>query len=72
MTPLLCESFCTEALKFPAVDTCTEADAGLTETEMGSGVAVTVMAAATVFVPSATDVAVSMTVAGFGTAAGAR
>jgi hypothetical protein len=53
------------------VDTCTEADAGLTETEMGSGVAVTEMAAAAVFVPSATDVAVSMTVAGFGTTAGA-
>jgi hypothetical protein len=41
------------------------------ETEMGSGVAVTVMVAAADFVPSATEVAVRVTVAGAGTTAGA-
>jgi hypothetical protein len=36
LTPLFCESFCTEAVKFAVVETCTEFDAGLTETEIGT------------------------------------
>ena len=71
VTPLFCKSFCTEALKLAAVDTCTEADVGLTETEIESGAAVTVMTAAADFVPSVTEVALRVTVAGTGTAAGA-
>ena len=48
-----------------------EAEVGLMETEMGTGAALTVMVAVFDFVPSATEVAVSVTVAGVGTAAGA-
>ena len=71
VTPLFCESFCTVALKFAVVETCTESDVGLTPTEIGSGTAVTVIVADADFVPSATDVAFSATVAGAGTNAGA-
>jgi hypothetical protein len=35
VTPLFCESFCTEAVKLPEVDTCRVVDAGLMETTMG-------------------------------------
>ncbi len=35
VTPLFCESFCTEAVKLAAVETCTEVDVGLMETAMG-------------------------------------
>jgi hypothetical protein len=70
-TPLFCESFCAEAVKFAAVETCTEVDVGLMETAMG-GAAVTVMIAGADFEPSATEVAVSVTVGGVGTLAGAR
>jgi hypothetical protein len=72
VTPLLCESFCTAALKFAAVETCTESDVGLTETEIGGGPAVIVKVAVADFVPSLTDVAFSVMVAGDGTVAGAE
>jgi hypothetical protein len=52
-------------------ETWTEVEVGLTETEMGGGAAVTVIVAAADFVPSLTEVAVSVTVGGAGTAAGA-
>jgi len=71
VTPLFCESFCTVAVKPAVVKTCTGVDVGLTETEIGAGAAVTVMVADADFVPSATDVAFSVTVAGVGTAEGA-
>ena len=71
VTPLFCESFCTAALKFAAVETCTESDVGLTETEIAGGPAVIVKIAVADFVPSLTDVAFSVTVAGDGTDAGA-
>ena len=68
---MFCESFCTEAVKLAVVETCTESELGLTETEMGGGAAVTVTLATADFVPSAMEVAVSVTEAGVGTAAGA-
>ncbi len=71
VTPLFCESFCTEAVKLATVETCTEVDVGLMETAMG-GAAVRVMIADADFEPSATEVAVSVTVGGVGTVAGAR
>jgi|SRR5712692_1703386 len=71
VTPLFCESFCTVALKLAAVDTWTEVDAGLTETEMGRGEAVTVTLAEAVFVESAFEMADTLNVAGVGTEAGA-
>src|SRR5271165_3947366 len=43
VTPLFCESFCTEAVKLAAVEICTEVDVGLTETEIGRGVTVKVV-----------------------------
>jgi hypothetical protein len=70
VTPLFCESFCTEALKLAVVETCTESDPGLTKTEIGSGAAVTVIVADADFVPSATEVAFIVTVAGAGTDVG--
>jgi len=36
VTPLFCESFCTEAVKLAAVEICTEVDAGLMDTAMGA------------------------------------
>jgi hypothetical protein len=71
VTPLFCESFCNVALKLAVEETCTESDPGLTETEIGSGAAVTVIVADADFVPSATEVAFSVTVDGVGTDAGA-
>jgi hypothetical protein len=71
VTPLFCESFCTAALKFAVVETCTESDVGLTETKIGGGPAVIVKVAVADFVPSLTDVALIVTVAGVGTDAGA-
>ena len=53
------------------VVTGTEAEVGLMETEMGTGVALMVMVAMFDFVPSAIEMAVSVTLAGVGTAAGA-
>ena len=72
VTPLFCESFCTEAVKLAVVETCTEADAGVMETDVGGGVAVMVMMADADLEPSAIEVAVSVTVGGAGTLAGAR
>ena len=71
VTPLFCESFCSVAVKAAVVDTCTDVEVGLTPTEIGNGAAVTVIVADADFVPSATEVALSVTVAGIGTAAGA-
>ena len=71
VTPLFCESFCTEAVKLAAVETCREVDVGLTETTMGSGAEVMVTLAAFDFVVSVTEVAVMVTIAGDGTLAGA-
>ena len=68
---MFCESFCTEAVKLAAVETCTEVVAGLTDTEMGSGAEVMVTLAALDFMASVTDVAVMLTVADDGTLAGA-
>jgi hypothetical protein len=71
VTPLFCESFCSVAVKAAVVDTCTDDERGLTLTEIGSGAAVTVIVAVADFVPSATEVAFNVTVAGVGTDAGA-
>ena len=71
VTPWLAESFCTAAVKFAVVETCTEEEVGLTETEMGGGAAVTVMAAEADFEVSETEVAVRVTAGGVGTAPGA-
>ena len=64
-------SLLTVAVNCCCVLTATEAVVGLMATEMGTGVALMVMVAALDFVPSAIEVAVSVTVAGVGTAAGA-
>ena len=68
---MFCESFCTEAVKFFALETCTKAVAGLTDTAMGRGAEVMVTLAAFDFVVSVTEVAVMVTIAGDGTLAGA-
>src|SRR6266481_641730 len=70
VTPLFCESFCRVAVNGCVALTATEAVDGATLTEIGGG-AVTVMVAAADLVPSLTDVAVRVTVAGFGTLPGA-
>lgn len=67
-TPLFCESFVTVAVKPCVLPTLTLAEAGLTLTPIA---AVTVIATDVLFVPSAIDVASSVTVAGLGTLAGA-
>jgi hypothetical protein len=71
VTPLFCESFCNVAVKAAVVDTCTDVEIGLTPTEIGNGAAVTVIVAVPNFVPSATEVAFIVTVAGAGTDVGA-
>jgi len=71
VTPLFCESFCTEALKLAVVETCAEKVAGLTETEMARGVEVIVTLAAFDFVGSDTEVALIVTAVDEGTLAGA-
>ena len=70
VTPLFCESFCTVAVKLCDCPVCTDALVGDTLTLIAGGV-VMVIAAAALFVVSATDVAVTVTVAGLGAAAGA-
>ena len=70
VTPLLCVSFCRVAVNGCVPLTVTEAVVGATLTEIGGG-AVTVMVAAEDLVPSLTDVAVRVTVAGLGTLPGA-
>jgi hypothetical protein len=71
LTPLLAGSFCTVAVNGALLVAWTEALAGVTETEMGAGAAVTVIVAADDFELSAMEVAVSVTVPGLGTVAGA-
>jgi hypothetical protein len=71
VTPLFCASFWTVAVKLwlPLVGTL--ADKGDTLTAMAPGAAVTVIVVSADFVLSVTEVAVSVTVAGDGTLAGA-
>ena len=71
VTPLFCESFWIVAVKFwlPPVGTLT--DGGDTVTTIAPGAAVTVIVAAADLLPSATDVALSVTSGGEGTLAGA-
>ena len=71
LTPLFKESFCTVAVKLADCDTCTDAEAGFTVTEMGGGGVVMAMVAEADLVLSAIDVACSVTVAGLGALAGA-
>jgi hypothetical protein len=68
LTPLFCVSFVTVAVKVFGWLTGMLAVSGATNTETG---AVTVMVETEVFVPSAMEVALSVTVAGAGTLAGA-
>src|SRR5271163_2956373 len=68
VTPLFCASLDTVAVKLLVCPTCTVALVGATTTETG---AVIVMVTALVRVPSAIEVAVSVTVAGLGMFAGA-
>ncbi len=71
LTPLLCASFVSVAVKFcEPIPACTLGFSGAIATPM-TGAAATVITAAPVLVPSATEVAVNVTVAGEGTAAGA-
>ena len=70
-TPLFCVSFCTVAAKFCDCPVCTDALAGDTLTLTGGGGAVTVIVALELLLVSPTDVAVSVTLAGLGTVAGA-
>ena len=67
-TPLFCESFVTVAVKLCVFVTFTLADVGAMATEIAGS---TVIVAEKLFVPSATEVAVMLTAAGEGTAAGA-
>jgi len=78
VTPLTCQetpwlegSLLTVAVNCCCVVTGTEADVGLMVTEMGTGVALMEMIAGADFELSAMEVAVSVTLAGVGTAAGA-
>jgi hypothetical protein len=72
LTPLFCVSFCKVAVTLCVCPVCTEAAVGLTATEMAAVEDPVIVSAATAdFVPSATDVAVAVTAAGFGTVAGA-
>ena len=68
VTPLACASFETFAVKLWGCPVCTEVMFGATLTPTG---AVTVIVAVPVLVPSATEVAVKVTVAGLGTLTGA-
>ena len=68
LTPLFCESLETVAVKFFVAFTFMEAEAGKTATVMAG---VIVMAAPAVFVGSAMEVAVSVTVFGEGAFGGA-
>ena len=71
LTPFPCVSFCRVAVKGAVVETCTEAEPGLTPTTIGTGAEVTVMVADADLVLSATEVALRVTVAGEGAVAGA-
>jgi hypothetical protein len=69
--PLFPASFATVAVNIIVLPRGTVVVLGERVTETLTAAAVMVIVAAAVFVPSATDVAVSFTVAGLGTAAGA-
>ena len=71
VTPLFCVSFCNCAVNGAVNETCTKAEAGRTATEIGAGAEVMVIVEEPDFVVSATEVAVKVTVAGFGAVAGA-
>ena len=71
LTPLFCASFCTVAVKTCVLPVCTLALGGVTLTEIGAGAAAMVRVAISDLVLSATAIAVSITVAGFGTLTGA-
>jgi len=71
VTPRFWESLVTVAANCWGLETFNEAEVGETDTLMLVEPVVTVMIAAAVLVPSAIDVAVSVTVAGLGTVAGA-
>ena len=71
VTPLFCVSFCSCAVNGAVSATCTEAEGGLTATEMGAGAAMMVIVVEPDLEVSATAVAFKVTVAGFGTVAGA-
>ena len=71
VTPLFCVSFCTWAVNGAVKETCTEAAGGRTATEIGAGAALMVIVEEPDLVASATEVAFKVTVAGFGTVAGA-
>jgi hypothetical protein len=71
LTPLFCESLATVAAKFCVPLTETVVDVGDSVTMITGPAGVTVIVAAADFVPSATDVAVSVTFAGVGTVPGA-
>jgi uncharacterized membrane protein YebE (DUF533 family) len=71
VTPLAAVSFATVAVSAVVAPVCTEAVAGDTVTEIAGGGVVTVIVADPALVPSATEVAVTVAVAGLGTVAGA-
>ena len=72
LTPLFCVSFCSVAEKFCVpMPACTLAEVGPTVTVMGAAGAVIVIVAGADLVLSATEVAVSVIVAGEGKLAGA-
>src|SRR5262249_35757747 len=71
VTPLFWRSFCSAAEKPALCETCTDEELGLTETVIGCADVVTVMVAEDDLLVSATDLAVSVTVAGEGAEAGA-
>jgi hypothetical protein len=71
VTPLVALSFATVAVKFALVPTGTLAVVCDRVTLIGAAAAVTVIVADETFVPSATDVAVSVTLGGLGTLVGA-
>jgi len=70
-TPWFPESFATVAVKLERPFTITLAAVCDKFTVIAGGVATIVIAAVPIFVPSATEVAVTVTLAGFGTAPGA-
>jgi galactokinase len=71
-TPPFALSLLTTAIRLAvALTTSDVGGVGVRATEIGGGGAVIVIVAEAVFVPSATDVAVTVTVAGLGTALGA-
>jgi hypothetical protein len=71
LTPLFCESFATVAVRLSVPPAATLAVVSESVTAMAGGAAVTVIDIAEVFVPSVTEVAVNVTLAGLGTLAGA-